>query len=161
MNTVAAEAQNGSETILLEDLKDRADFPGLPKESDVLRAVERVYGAKDGDDVFALIVHDSRSQQSTFIIGYADGRPVADLPAPLKQIVWEMLEGSRAHNKCSNLAISWKAGNDAITGQTLKESDPNVQAVRLLQKRASLKAGGLMGMARKAGSFLTFKTGRK
>lgn len=162
MNTETGLGEAKPATVALEDLASRNDIVGLPEETEVLRAIERVFGAKPEERLFALIVRNAQTGESTFIAGFASGRKVdASLPDPLNQIVWEMLEGSREHRRSSNLMISWEAGKDEIHGDPLKESDPNVQAVRMLQRKKSLVAGGLMGMAKKAGSFLTFKAAKK
>lgn len=155
--TIEAEASHGAGTApRLEDLTDRSQIDGLPPEGDMLRAIERVFGATEGESLFALIVHSAKSGESTFIAGFSNGRPVPQMPQPMQQILWEMLENTRANSRQSNLAIQWNAGTDKIISTTLKENDPNVVAMRTIQRRKAMSSA-LGGLVKKASGFFTGK----
>lgn len=143
-------------TIRLEDLADRSHFEGLPHEATMLRAIERLFGAKEGESLFALIVHNPRASESTFIVGFSNGREVPKMPQPMQQLLWEMLENTRASTRQSNMAIQWNAGSDKIISNTLKENDPNVVAMRSLQRRKAM-SHAIGGLVKKAGEFFTGK----
>lgn len=144
------------EHIRLEDLADRSQYEGLPHESVMLRAIERLFGAKEGESLFALIVHSPRTAESTFIVGFSNGREVPKMPQPMQQILWEMLENTRSGTRQSNMAIQWNAGSDKIISNALKENDPNIVAMRTLQRRKAISSA-LGGLVKKAGDFFTGK----
>lgn len=114
----------------LEDAKVSTDIKGEIQSADVLRAVERVLGAKPGETLGSTIVRDAATNTAVNVVSFADGRDYVPLPAILGQILWQMMEQARVAASVETYMGIWKAGSDVIEGASPGEDHPLVRQIR-------------------------------